>query len=345
MEEAKRILEKTDGGLGVFRHYMGNICVSRSFRNPYRDDRRPSCRLYLNKSSGSAGYYYLQDYGDSSFCGNCFAIVARILGYSLKNDFRQLLEQIDRDMGLFVFSSYGSPFHGHQEPLKKIRLDGNRNTSGEAMQFQPIVKAFTDKELAFWLRYGIHEDTLDKYRVRSVQSCEFKKADGKTFCIVSSPLLPIFGYYFSDGHGIKFYRPFADNRFLYAGKLPKPYIFGWNELPARGTDVFITGGEKDVLSLAAHGFNAIAFNSETARIPENVMDELSVRFGRIIFLYDTDLTGRQESARRTREYGGRYNVHRLLLPLPGTRQQKDISDYFARGFHTSDFENLLKNSL
>lgn len=345
MEEAKRILEKTDGGLAVFKHYMGDICVSKTFRNPYREDNRPSCRLYLNKPSGDVGYYYLQDYGDSRFCGNCFTIVARILGYSLKNEFRRLLEQIDRDMGLSVFSSCDKAFQGRQTALKKIKSHERKYTGSGINEFVPIVKAFSEKELAFWSRYGIQEDTLGKYHVKSLQSCDFKKTDGKSFCIVSSPLIPVFGYYFSAGHGIKLYRPTSDNRFLYAGKLPKPYIFGWEELPSKGKDVFITGGEKDVLSLAAHGFHAIAFNSETAKIPESVMDDLSRRFKRIIFLYDTDSTGIQESANRVMELENRYNVHRLLLPLPGTKQKKDISDYFALGNHSTDFENLIKESL
>lgn len=143
--------------------------------------------------------------------------------------------------------------------------------------------------------------------------------------------------------GIKVYRPKAENRFLYAGNLPSPYVFGWEQLPAKGELVFITGGEKDVLSLAAHGYSAIAFNSETAKIPEDKLLELSERFHTIIFLYDTDATGVKESSLRVEEYKNKYNVKRVQLPLAGTKTEKDISDYFALGNSSENFSILIKN--
>ena len=45
MEEAKKILQKTHGGLDVFKHYLGEDCTAQFFRNPYRKDKRASCRL------------------------------------------------------------------------------------------------------------------------------------------------------------------------------------------------------------------------------------------------------------------------------------------------------------
>ena len=40
MEEAKKILQKTHGGLDVFKHYLGEDCTAQFFRNPYRKDKR-----------------------------------------------------------------------------------------------------------------------------------------------------------------------------------------------------------------------------------------------------------------------------------------------------------------
>jgi 5S rRNA maturation endonuclease (ribonuclease M5) len=56
--------------------------------------------------------------------------------------------------------------------------------------------------------------------------------------------------------------------------------------------VFITGGEKDVLSLASHGFSAVCFNSETAEISTDILDMLSMRFKHIFVLYDMDEPGK-----------------------------------------------------
>ena len=76
---------------------------------------------------------------------------------------------------------------------------------------------------------------------------------------------PMFGY--MGKQHIKVYRPCSQMRFLYVGDFGDNYCFGLEQLPAKGDLLFITGGEKDVMSLAAHGFHAICFNSETAFIP------------------------------------------------------------------------------
>lgn len=104
--------------------------------------------------------------------------------------------------------------------------------------------------------------------------------------------------------------------------------------------LFITGGEKDVLALSAHGFHAICFNSETAQIPENVIEGLSLRFRHIILLYDDDETGNREADRQVEQLS-KYKVLQLRLPLSGTKTEKDISDYFALGNGRDEFRGLL----
>lgn len=343
MNEVTLILEKTNGGLDVFKHYLGDFCTAGKFRNPYRKDEKASCKLYKNKTLGGGSYYYLQDYGDSNFCGNCFAIVAKLLSFNIRNEFKQVLEQIDKDMCLNVFSSYDKGFRGKTTQLKKVVSCGGNGQHSSIREFKTITKPFSEKELDYWRRYGIGESTLSEYNVKSIQSCIFVKQDGKSFGIVSSEILPIYGYVFNDGLGMKFYRPKAETRFMYAGELPKPYIFGWQQLPQTGEFVFITGGEKDVLSLAAHGYHGIALNSETAKVPETIMEELAKRFGKIVFLYDTDATGIQESTLRVEVFKDKFSVLRLQLPLKGTKQEKDISDYFSMGNTAQQFEDLLKN--
>ena len=147
---------------------------------------------------------------------------------------------------------------------------------------------------------------------------------------------PMFGY--MGKQHIKVYRPCSQMRFLYAGDFGDNYCFGLEQLPAKGDLLFITGGEKDVMSLAAHGFHAICFNSETAFIPAAVIHRLSFRFKHIILLYDVDSTGLKSSAKREEELK-EYGVKRLLLPLAGTKTEKDVSDYFMLG---NSHEDLIK---
>ena len=44
---------------------------------------------------------------------------------------------------------------------------------------------------------------------------------------------------------------------------------------------------------------AICFNSETAELPENIIEGLQLRFRHIIILYDSDETGIREAKRQT----------------------------------------------
>ena len=113
-------------------------------------------------------------------------------------------------------------------------------------------------------------------------------------------------------------------------------------MPSKGDIIFITGGEKDVLSLYAHGFNAICFNSETAELPENIIKGLQLRFRHIIILYDSDETGIREAKRQT-DALTQYKVLSLTLPLQGIKSEKDISDFFALGNNSNDLKVLLSD--
>ena len=347
MGEKEKILQLTSGGLDIFVHYLGMDCLKKKFRSPFRDDdKRPSCKLYLNKKPGCSAYYYLQDFGDSKFSGSCFSIAARILDINPSLEFLRLLRTIDQDLCLGVFDE--SVKEGHVPKSKPFDVKNNLSASSFSateITFQAETKEYSKEELAFWNRYGILPEVLSKYNVMCLKSCAFTKANGSSFGIYSTALTPIFGYIFHGGEGIKVYRPRSENRFMYAGKLPNPYVFGWEQLPKSGEMVIITGGEKDVLSLCSHGFPAISFNSETAKVPHSMMQQLASRFQKIVFLYDADATGKAESARRVAELGAQYPVEKVNLPLAGSKKEKDVSDFFAMGGTRNALKDIIDKSL
>ena len=138
---------------------------------------------------------------------------------------------------------------------------------------------------------------------------------------------------------MKIYHPFSDVRFLYGGNFGDNYCFGLEQLPAKGDTLFITGGEKDVLSLVSKGFYAICFNSETSNIPQSIIKKLSYRFKHVILLYDTDKTGLEASQKHAEQLANQ-GVKRLVLPLSGGKTDKDISDYFKAGKTHENFISL-----
>lgn len=127
---------------------------------------------------------------------------------------------------------------------------------------------------------------------------------------------------------------------MYGGTIIPPYCFGLEQLPHKGDVLFITGGEKDVMSLYAKGFYAISFNSETANISIDILDSLRLRFKHLVILYDVDEAGVKASKKIQKEYT-KYDLLRMELPLSGQKGEKDIADYFRLGFSKKQFKTLL----
>ena len=183
---------------------------------------------------------------------------------------------------------------------------------------------------------------LKLFRVVSLKKFSSENNEGKPFSIVATDKEPVFGY--TAKQYVKVYRPHSEMRFLYAGDFGENYCFGLEQLPAKGDLLFITGGEKDVMSLTVHGFHAICFNSETVTIPVGIIHRLSFRFKHIVLLYDVDKAGLDSLAKQELALKN-YGVKRLLLPLAGTKVEKDISDFFRLGNSREDLIKLFLDYL
>ena len=341
-----QILNRTRQGLDVFHHYLNvKFVPNRNFKNPLYNDTRASCSVYLNKKTG---IYMMKDFGNMEYSGDCFWLVAKLLGLDMKHDFKQILWRINEDMGLCIpmgSSSDGSYGYGQKfaAPIQASKPNGSEHEpeskvdTEELPPSQPniklVYKQLSEEELKYWGRYGIKASTLKRFKVRSAKSLTGVTKEGKTYKIYSQPNEPMFVYHTID-EAVKVYMPKNKLRFMYAHRPSSEYVYGLEHLPARGHMVFITGGEKDVMSLAAHGFNAVCFNSETAVPPTNIIENLHRRFKHIVLLYDMDDTGKKSAARIEQALRA-YGVKRLELPLAGTKSEKDISDFFALG-HTAD---------
>ncbi len=340
MIDKEQILLLTQGGLNVFSHFLGfEVNLHRNFRSPFYEDRRASCHIYYDRKSSSYKFY---DHGDTAYSGDCFWFVATLRGLNLKTDFPEVLQTIVEELRLYSLYDDGNRTacpSFRMEPPAQPKPRKYIPSKEEERPYDFEILPFDDHLLNYWAHYGIDEDTLRLFRVRSLKRYESVSAEGKKFEIFSSPPDPIFAYL---GNGyVKIYRPHGTKvRFLYGGRMPATYCFGMEQIPSKGDILFITGGEKDVLSLHAHGFNAICFNSETAQIPESIIESLQLRFRHIVLLYDADDTGVRE-ARRQVEHLEKYKVLNLTLPLSGTKSEKDISDFFALGNGANDLKDLL----
>jgi hypothetical protein len=290
--------------------------------------------------------YNFVDFGNIDYTGDCFSFVGWVFNKdtSGKEGFIDVMEIINRELGLGLSSNKDKIrelTHRFPNTLKTASeldpLTIKPNQEIVSVQFTPPeYKGFTAEEQMYWLSYGISLEVLKKYGVRSVKTFYGTSKSGETYTINSTEDEPIFAY---PGNGyVKIYRPNSQSRFRYGGNLHEGYSFGIDQLSQRGDVLFITGGEKDVLSLAARGFNAICFNSETANIPKKIIRRFSFRFKHIVLLYDMDETG-VKAMNSTREKLKEFNVKALALPLTGGKNQKDISDFFRTESNTLDLHD------
>lgn len=328
------LLRRTNNGLNVFKHYISvQWKTGRNFLNPLYEDRKASCNVYFDRRNN---IYRIKDFGNDNYSGDCFFFVGQLKGLDCNNgaDFVEILKTINRDMSLGLDSSDYATHIPQSVPQK------NNSTIPELPKIKPYnitQQKFTQKELDFWLRSGITPEILKLYRAVSLKEFRSENKDGKSFSYTSSENEPLFGYI--GKRYVKIYRPFSEVRFLYGGNIGDSYCFGLEQLPAKGDTLFITGGEKDVMTLATHGFHAICFNSETSTIPTGIIYKLTFRFKHIVLLYDADKTG-IDSAMKHEKALSEYGVKRLVLPLSGEKTDKDITDYFRKGNNRKELRQL-----
>ena len=335
------ILLLTDKGLAVFKYYIPfSFKLGRNFLNPLYKDSKASCNVYFDRRNGM---YKMKDFGNDDYSGDCFALVGKLNGLNCKEakDFVEILAIIDRDMHLGL-SDKPEMRISSTTPVPVIAEVTHVSKRKKARPYTLAQKSFTAAELAFWGESGITQEVLKLFQVVSLKKFSSENNEGKPFSIVATDKEPVFGY--TAKQYVKVYRPHSEMRFLYAGDFGENYCFGLEQLPAKGDLLFITGGEKDVMSLTVHGFHAICFNSETVTIPVGIIHRLSFRFKHIVLLYDVDKAGLDSSAKQELALKN-YGVKRLLLPLEGTKVEKDISDFFRLGNSREDLIKLFLDYL
>ncbi|MBG6131765.1 hypothetical protein IWQ47_003493 [Aquimarina sp. EL_43] len=290
----------------AFNHYLqpyhekGILKQGKHISNPFLANKQktPSFNIY---NTGSNNWRF-KDFatGDE---GSIFDLVMRLK----QCDFKEALMIINKDFSLNL--TYENP---------KVDFDIQRK-----QQWQPI-------DLEYWLTYGITAPILKHFSVYPVEKYCRLNSQGKRISFNSSSQNPMYGYKISSDC-YKIYCPLSTRfRFAWLGNKPEAYIFGYKQLPKTGNRVFITGGEKDVLSLYARNEPAICFNSETANPPPKIIDNLKARFKEVIVLYDIDHTGISQSIKLSNKYG----LQRMILPEKLMEDKgKDIADFYALGYN------------
>lgn len=301
-------------------HNFPELKAGQNISNPFLVEKQktPSFNIYED----TKGVWKYNDF-KTKHSGDCWKLVMKLKGVK----FNEALEIIVREM--FIL------------PPKELPSPPKKETKPPLL----FTRSFSDYELAFWTQYGITKETLDKFNVKAVSTYHSVTKDGKPYSGNSKTEDPIFVYPY--GSASKLYQPKSKNyRFKYLGVKDSGFVFGMEQLPDTGELVLITSGEKDVLSLVSHGFPAICLNSETARIPSDLVTSLKHRFDFTLVLYDNDETGCFQSNQISKEH----DLINITLPpfnngSDSEKPLKDISDFFKIGKTSEDLIELISDQI
>lgn len=144
-------------------------------------------------------------------------------------DFVEILETIDRDLGLGLAT--GNPIPVTRNSCRVVDNILEETPEKESKPYQFREQKFPLAELMYWQQYGITPEILELYKVCSLRDFQSVTADGTQFTYTSSVTEPMYGY--KSKRYIKLYRPFSKTRFLYGGNLEIIIVSDWNNYPQK----------------------------------------------------------------------------------------------------------------
>lgn len=304
--------------------------------SPFRVDRNPSFSVYFNDETAR---WMFKDFGDPDVHGDVFDLAALHYDLDVQKNFVEIMQRMVKDLELDLDTVRA------EEP----DLDSLLWSLGYEMDYSGEDAGLLDA-YAYFKQFGITREVLSEYQVKSVKAVRYIK-DGEERKIVRRPGQHLIAYY--AGSFTKIYSPHPEKFFMYLNGKRKDYVFGYREIlnrNAKGIKLFsmnyaprdvlvITGGEKDVLTLASLGYDAISLNSETSSIIPQAVTDLFSSYERVVVLYDLDDTGKKCAEKLAGKYG---DV--ICITLPNELREKggkDVSDYMKFGMDVDLLRDLI----
>lgn len=306
----ERILSKVSE-YDIFKYYMPHAFeLNQVTHSPFRNEKNPSFMI-----GNRHGRLTFIDFGDTSKRGSCFDFVKMM--YYLK-DLNEVLEMIDRDMGL------GFRIHTRTQEYKRIVSEYKQPIKAPKVytNVQVVTRAFTKEELAYWNDYHLSLDDLKANNVYAISKVYLNRQ------LMPAPISDLrFGYLYDDKW--KIYRPFAkDKRYKWVpNNVPITAMDGKDKI--KDCDVaFINKSKKDFMVMSKIFSCSCAVQNEGLGCfsPENV-EYLKTNSKKQILSFDSDVTGVQNSQQITELFGFDYcNVPKKYLE-EGIKDWADLAKH------------------
>ena len=241
--------------------------LTQRFKSPFRTDTTAGCRFEWKN-----GLLCFVD--NAGFNGKIYWSIFDIVKHVKSCSYREALQHIAKGRYTMISS----------QPTYKPR----RNIT------------FTYKEWQEDNLFKLSNDILKSESVFLVDKYWINK-EGEITMFIPSDLC--IAYYFSSKR-VKLYFPERKEDRWYSN-CSNEDIFGLDNLNLNGDLLIISKSQKDRLTLKYHfGYeNVIAVQNEGCYIPENIVEDLKLRFKQVVIIFDNDDTGLDQSKKISKKYG------------------------------------------
>ena len=263
-------------------YFKQEISLTKRYCNPFRDDSTPGCFFKWSKN----GNLNFMDYATAQVCYSPIDVAMLVTGYG----YPDILYKIESDFS-----------------LKNLNLSDRAKLMLEAKEIiipevkPAIIKVkvtpFLKADLQYWEQFGITKTILDYYDVRKVDRAWIND----DLWYINNSFDPCYRYKEKDR--FKLYRPFADKRVKFRTNYFGGLLEGYTQLPTKGSNLVITKGSKDVMTLHSLGINAVAVRSENTPMSENAYEILKHRFENLYLWFDADEAGINGAKKMSEKFG------------------------------------------
>lgn len=277
-----KILEIVDD-YTIYSFYIPDLVIDSVMLSPMRDEEHPS---FIVKYGASDNLYH-KDFSDSNYFGNCISFVMQKFGIP----YEDALIKIDHDLGLGVVK--GEPI----KEYKEIKKPKKEDVSKKIPKIEIIPQSFTEKDLAYWGKFGIKLPDLIREGIVSVKHFFMENKEGEIKQMYKATDELCFAYKFFDDNGVfvgwKVYFPNRKEFKWFAG-IPNSFMEGLNFIK-NFKSLIISKSRKDRIVLTRFVPNVFSAQNEgTAFLTEENLNVIS-NFRKVYLWFDGDDAGKKNS--------------------------------------------------
>ena len=287
----------------LYSFYLGEeLQIGQAISSPFREDKNPSFVFFKGTTDNKLMWHDFAT-GDS---GDIVSFVRQIFNLTYKGALQKMYEAtLNKKVS---FSTKGINIAEDLKSVKTIISIKRKN--------------FTVTDDQYWGQFGLDRTNLKFFEVYPISAFWVNDEPQPYTYTKEQPM-----YAYKMYNRFKIYRPFSPNKKnKWRTNTRVNDIQGWAQLPYKGSLLIITKSLKDVMVLRKLGYYAIAPGSESANIPEKIMNQLKERYKKIIILFDYDDGGLNGASKLSKKH----NIDKIFIPYEYKEiyNAKDVSDFY-----------------